>query len=107
MYQYILKQDVGSVYTSTHGGHNIFIAHFLFVTDPKQWSVDDTRKWLCWVAELYQIGDLTACLSFDGRTLCQFSEQDFVHITGTEDSGLKIAAQLDLWKNGMCGRALC
>lgn len=60
----------------------------------------DTRKWLSWVANIYQLGDLSDCLSFDGATLCNFSEQEFILLTGSEDTGRKIAAQLDLWKNG-------
>ncbi|XP_067935117.1 uncharacterized protein [Watersipora subatra] len=66
--------------------------------DPRQWGLEDTLKWLQWVANLYHISDVTNCLSFDGATLCGFSEEDFIFLTGTKEIGQKIAAQLDLWK---------
>lgn len=52
------------------------------------------------MANIYQLGDLSDCLSFDGVTLCNFNEQEFILLTGSEDTGRKVAAQLDLWKNG-------
>lgn len=74
--------------------------HSSFVLDPRQWTVEDTHKWLHWVGQLYHIGDLTNCLSYDGRTLCGFTEEDFIILSGAKDIGQKIAAQLDIWKNG-------
>lgn len=74
--------------------------HSMLFSDPKQWTVEDTRKWLDWFSRAFQVGDQSRCLPFDGQALCNYKDADFVYFTGSEDIGINIAQQLDLWKNG-------
>jgi len=63
--------------------------------------VDDTRKWLMWLSQECQLPSIiTECLMYDGPTLCSLSEQELTLLTGSPDTGLKVSAQLEIWKNG-------
>lgn len=76
------------------------ITHFVFVADPMQWAVEDTRKWLGWIASLYHLGDLTQSLCYNGRTLSRLCEEELTELTGSKDAGQRVADQLEVWNNG-------
>lgn len=85
----------------SHKVKHVLKNHFICISDPRQWSVEDTCAWLEHYANHYEIaGNITKFLTADGSTLCTYTDQDFIVRIGCPQAGNQIAAQLAMWKNG-------